>query len=97
MLLELVIASAAGLLVGALYFAGLWWAVRRLVHTRHATIGLFASTLVRLLLLLGALFWIMDGRWQRLLAAVAGVIVARAVATRAARAGVAPRNPVAGP
>lgn len=85
MLFDLTLSFAAGLLVGAAYFAGLWFTVRRLTGTGLAPLWLFVSAVVRLAVLVGALFWIMDGRGEKLLAALAGVLVARLVATWTAR------------
>ena len=85
MLFEITISFAAGLIIGAVYFAGLWFTVRRVTDTGAAPLWLLVSAVVRLAFLVAALFWIMDGRWERLLAALAGVIVARLVATWMAR------------
>lgn len=87
MLFDITISFAAGLIIGAAYFAGLWFTVRRLTDTRLAPLWLFVSAIIRLAFLIGALFWVMDGRWERLLAALAGIFVARLVATWVARAG----------
>lgn len=89
MLFDITISFAVGLIIGAAYFAGLWFTVRRLTDTGLAPLWLFLSAIIRLALLVGALFWIMDGRWERLLAALAGILVARLAATWIARVGAA--------
>lgn len=81
-------AFVIGLVGGTLYFTGLWWTVRRLTQHRLTTAGLVASWLVRVLALMGALYWAMDAGTDRLpalLAAAAGVLVARAVILRRLR------------
>lgn len=86
---DLAPAFAIGLAGGALYFAGLWWTVRRLADRRLPTAGLITSWLIRVLVLMGALYWAMDASAQRLpalLSAVAGVLVARTVILRRVRA-----------
>ena len=90
MLFEVTISFVAGLIIGAAYFAGLWFTVRRLTDTGLAPLWLFVSAVVRLAFLICALFWIMDGRGDKLLAALAGVIVARLVATWSMRGSNAP-------
>lgn len=87
------LAFAIGLVGGTLYFTGLWWTVRRLADQRLSTPGLIASWLVRLLALMGALWWAMHtsaDRLPALLAAVIGVLVARTVILRRVRAVAAP-------
>jgi F1F0 ATPase subunit 2 len=86
MLFEITISFAAGLIVGTAYFVGLWFTVRRLTGAGLAPLWLIISAVVRLAFLIAALFWIMDDRWERLLAALAGILVARVVATWTARA-----------
>ena|SRR3990167_3756955 len=85
MLIEIALSFASGLLVGAAYFAGLWFTVRRLTGAGLAPVWLFASAIVRLALLIAALFWIVDDSWERLLAALAGIIAARWIAMRSVR------------
>ena len=77
MIASVVLSFAAGLLVGGLYFVGLWMTVSRLPDARRPLLLLAGSTVVRLALLLGAIYLIMDGRWERLAACVVGVLVAR--------------------
>lgn len=81
MLADLAISFIMGLLIGAAYFVGLWLTVFRLTGMGLAPAWLFISAVVRLALLVATLFWIMDDRWERLLAALAGVLVARSIAT----------------
>ena len=90
MLFKIMISFAAGLIIGAVYFAGLWFTVRRLTGAGLAPLWLFISAVVRLAFLVAALFWIMNGSWERLLAALAGILVARFVATWTARVSDAP-------
>lgn len=77
MIASVVLSFAAGMLVGGLYFAGLWVTVSRLPDARRPMLLLAGSTVVRLALLLGAIYLIMDGRWERLVACVLGILVAR--------------------
>jgi F1F0 ATPase subunit 2 len=69
-----------GALLGGLYLAALWLTVRRLTRVRRPALWLLGSTLLRLGLLLAGFWYILgDGHWQRLLAALAGFIVVRAL------------------
>ncbi len=81
MFLEIALSFAAGLAAGAVYFAGLWLTVRLFTTKRLAPPWLLLSLIVRLAVLVGAFFWIMEAGWERLLAAFGGFIAARLIAT----------------
>lgn len=81
MLYEITISFTVGLIIGAAYFIGLWFTVRRLTVSGLTPSWFIISAVVRLAALIGVLFWFMDGHAEKLLAAVAGVIAARFIAT----------------
>jgi F1F0 ATPase subunit 2 len=68
---------AAGSLIGLFYFGGLWLTVQALPRAGNPAVLLLASFLGRTAVSLSAFYWIMDGRWERLLAAMAGFLIAR--------------------
>lgn len=78
----LALAALAGAALGLLHFAGLWWTVERLARGRGRVGLLLASALVRLAVVAGGLFLIMQGSWTRALAALAGLLLARALVLR---------------
>ncbi len=78
MIESIVIALLVGTALGVFYFYGLWWTVRRL-NSHHAAIWLPVSFLVRGAVVVGGFYLVMDGRWEPLLAALAGFIAARIV------------------
>lgn len=75
-------AFAAGAVLGLLYFLGLWLTVRQIVRRRLAPLWLPLSLMVRLGLLVGGMYWVGAGDWQRFVAALAGIFVARLLTTR---------------
>lgn len=76
----LLIPFLLGALLGTLYLAALWLTVRRLPRARRPALWLLASTALRLGLLLAGFWYILgDGHWQRLLAALAGFVMVRAL------------------
>ena len=83
------LAVLAGMVLGALYVAALWVAVRRLVQARRPVLGLFAGAALRLGPLFGGFYLVMDGRSERLVACLVGFLVVRVAATRWAGAGAA--------
>ena len=73
---------AAGLVLGGLYFAGLRWTIARAIRSRRPAFFLFASWLTRMGLLISCLVLVSDDRWERLIACVAGFVIARFIARR---------------
>ncbi|NIP71970.1 MAG: ATP synthase subunit I [Gammaproteobacteria bacterium] len=81
-LTDLVLALAAGMAFGAVYLMGLWLTVRRLPRASHPGLLALGSLVVRLGLLLGGLFLVADGQWQRIVIALAGFLLIRTVLVR---------------
>ena len=79
---QLVLAFIAGTGIGAFYFGGLWWTVRRLPKEAHPARLTLLSLLVRMGLSLGAFYGVMGGEWERLLAALLGAMTVRLVMVR---------------
>lgn len=80
--LTLLLAWMAGGVLGALFFGGLWWTVRRAVSARQPALWVFGSFLLRTsTALLG--FYLVSGRQlDRLLLCLLGFVMVRLVATR---------------
>lgn len=77
--------------LGAAYAALLWLSVRRFVHARRPALGLVAGSAMRIALVLGGFYLVMDGQWERLAACFAGFLLVRVAATRWAGPDAAPR------
>jgi len=77
----LVLMFMAGLALGALYFISLWETVRRLERTGGGARLLAISFLVRMAIILTAFFFLMDGHWERLTAAMIGFVAMRKMIT----------------
>jgi F1F0 ATPase subunit 2 len=78
----IVLGLVAGLVLGWVHFAGLWWTVRRLPGARRPGALLLASYLVRGLLIGAGLLAVVGlGPWP-LVAATIGFVAARQAALR---------------
>ena len=75
--LFLVLALVAGLLLGAIFFGGLWWTVRKGVLSKHPALWFLGSMLVRMSIVLLGFYFVGRGDWQRLVACLFGFIIAR--------------------
>ena len=74
--LLLAAAVVAGALLGGLYFGGLWWTVRCMPRARHPLKLYFGSTVVRLAVLLVALYVVLTYLGSPLLLASLGGFIA---------------------
>lgn len=86
-IVELTGAVAIGMLLGSLYFGGLWFTVRHAARCRNPGLVVAASLFLRLGLVAFGLYWLADGHWQRYIAAVPGLLAARWVWIRRIEAG----------
>ncbi len=82
---ELIGALMAGLLLGALFFGGLWWTVRQGLLSRTPALWFGLSAVVRTGVLFTGLYFIARGSLVSLLVCVLGLLIARAAVTRLTR------------
>jgi F1F0 ATPase subunit 2 len=80
--LHLLMALVTGLLLGALFFGGLWWTVQKGVSSKRPALWFFGSLLVRTSIALAGFYFIARGHWQRLIVCLIGFVVARLIVTR---------------
>jgi F1F0 ATPase subunit 2 len=72
-------AALAGLSLGAIFFGGLWWTVRKGVSSPNPALWFLGSMLARTSIALAGFYWIGRGHWQRLMVCLVGFIIARMV------------------
>jgi F1F0 ATPase subunit 2 len=73
----LVLAWMSGAGLGALFFGGLWWTVRRGLKSERPALWLFASLLLRTSITLAGFYFVGHDNWRRLLACLLGFVMAR--------------------
>ena len=72
---------AAGLLLGALFFGGLWWTVIRAVSSQRPALWFFGSSLLlRMSITLAGFYFVGGDNWARWLLCLLGFVLARLVA-----------------
>jgi F1F0 ATPase subunit 2 len=79
--LSLALALAAGMLLGAIFFGGLWWTVRKGVSSKQPALWFFGSLLLRMSIALSGFYFVSGGHWERLLLCLLGFVMARLVVT----------------
>ena len=89
-------AVAAGAGLGAIYFCGLWWTVRRAASRARPAPYILVSALLRMSTALGGFYVVAGGHWERLLLCLLGFIAARTAVTWLTRP-LAPERPAALP
>ena len=72
-------ALLAGLSLGAMFFGGLWWTVRRGMSTKHPAFWLLGSVTLRMGATLTGFYLVGRGDWTRLVACLVGFLLARIV------------------
>ncbi|MEO7940539.1 MAG: ATP synthase subunit I [Burkholderiaceae bacterium] len=72
----------AGVVLGLVFFGGLWWTVRRGLASPRPALWFFGSLVVRVALTLGGIYLVAGDQWQRLLAILLGFWLARVVVLR---------------
>ncbi|MCF8176762.1 MAG: ATP synthase subunit I [Burkholderiaceae bacterium] len=77
----LVLAGLAGLLLGAVFFGGLWWTVRKGVASPRPAVWFLASLLMRMSLVMAGFYFVGQGDWRRLVACLVGFVIARILVT----------------
>jgi F1F0 ATPase subunit 2 len=80
--LTLVLAWVAGGVLGAIFFGGLWWTVRKGVSSQQPALWFFGSLLLRMSIALAGFYFVSGGHWDRLLACLLGFVIARFIVTR---------------
>jgi len=75
--LSLLLPFAAGVLLGVIFFGGLWWTVRKGLSSKHPALWFLGSMLLRTSISLAGFYFVAGGNWQRLLFCLVGFIMAR--------------------
>jgi F1F0 ATPase subunit 2 len=83
--LTLVMVLAAGLLLGAFFFGGLWWTVRKGASSKSPALWFAGSMLLRTSMVLAGFYFIGRAHWERLVVCLLGFIIARVIVMRLTR------------
>jgi F1F0 ATPase subunit 2 len=79
---KLVFSLGAGILVGVIFFGGLWFTVTKVVSSGKASLWLVISWLIRNGIVLTGFYFVSNGQWEKLLVCLFGFLVARVVIMR---------------
>jgi F1F0 ATPase subunit 2 len=71
------LALLAGAGLGAVFFGGLWWTVRKGVSSSRPELWFLGSAMLRTCMVLAGFYLVSGGQWKRLLACLLGFVTAR--------------------
>jgi len=80
--LSLAAPLATGMLLGAIFYGGLWWTARKGVSSQQPALWFFGSLLLRMSVALAGFYLVSGGHWQRLVLCLIGFVIARLVIAR---------------
>ena len=90
--LMLAVAGVTGLVLGAIFFGGLWWTVSKGVLSPRPALWFLGSTVLRMSIVLAGFYFIGRGHWDRMLACLLGFVIARFLVMRFTRTPVEHNN-----
>jgi F1F0 ATPase subunit 2 len=76
------LALFAGMVLGAIFFGGLWWTVLKGLTARKSALWFMASMLLRTAIALSGFYFVSAGDWKRMLACLLGFVLARLIVSR---------------
>lgn len=78
-------AGIAGLVLGAIFFGGLCWTVRKGMASPRPALWFFTSLMLRMAVVLLGFHWVGRDDWRRMVACLVGFVVARFAVIRLTR------------
>jgi len=76
-ILYYILALAAGLVLGTLFFGGLWLTVRKVVTAKVPALWIIGGFIIRTGITLIGFYYVSLGSWQRFLICLLGFVIAR--------------------
>ena len=80
--INLLPALFAGIGLGVIFFGGLWLTIRKGLQSRKSGLIFTGSFIVRMTVILVGFYYVGASDWQKMLACLAGFLIARLVITR---------------
>lgn len=79
--LLVVFALLAGILLGAFFFGGLWWTIRKGINSKRVALWFLGSMLLRTGVVMLGFYLLLGDSWQRMLVGLLGFFIARLLVT----------------
>ncbi len=78
-IIKLLLALMAGLILGVVFFGGLWLTVKNGMQSKRSTLIFAASFLVRMAIVLVSFYYLVLSGWKNAVACMIGFLIARFV------------------
>ena len=79
--LSMLLVVSIGFVFGLIFFGGLWWTIRRMLHSQRPALWMLGSLLLRTAIVLSG-FWLVAAHdWKRMLGCLGGFFIARLALT----------------
>lgn len=75
----------AGLLLGAIFFGGLWWTVQKGLSSKRPALWFLGSLVLRTVIAVAGFYFASGGHWEMLLICLFGFFIMRRVVIRLTR------------
>lgn len=72
----------AGIILGILFFGGLWYTVRKGLNSKNPTLIFMLSLITRMAVVVLGFYFVGADNWQKMLVCLGGFLIARIVITR---------------
>ena len=79
---SLVLALLAGLVLGVLFFGGLWWTVQKAFLSERPALWFLSSLLLRTCFVLAGFYLVAQNHWSRLATCLLGFVIARVIVVK---------------
>jgi len=79
---SLALAVVTGILLGVIFFGGLWWTVQNSLGSKRPQLWFLGSFLLRTAITLLGFYFIGNGQWKRIMVCLLGFIIARIIVKR---------------
>ncbi|MDD3721131.1 MAG: ATP synthase subunit I [Lutibacter sp.] len=80
--LNLLPAVFVGIVLGIIFFGGLWLTVRKGLGSKRSTLIFMGSLVIRMAIVVIGFYYVGGDNWQKMLACLLGFLIARIVITR---------------
>lgn len=81
-IISMIVALLAGLLLGAFFFGGLWWTIKKGFSAKIPALWFLLSGVTRTLIVIAGFYYVGNGNWKIMLSCFVGFFIVRMSSTR---------------
>jgi F1F0 ATPase subunit 2 len=75
-ILSMAFALVTGFVLGAIFYGGLWWTVKKAVSSKRPALWFGGGALLRMSIAITGFYFISQGNWKRLILCLIGFVMA---------------------